>query len=200
MDSRTIVALQEREEDWTDELLAAAWDRITSGWTQGAMQIEVTQPTPDASAAKFCLVGAIVAAARESHADVITRAYALRRLSEALGKDPCAELADLTVVEKAGVDRTAAIAELTDNFSGLMHWNDQPRRRKEDVLGLIEKALARRLPVDRSASSPANESPPSPSKTAPSPDLLSDLCWQWRAPRSSYERGCRRSAWPTASS
>jgi hypothetical protein len=123
----TVVALEEREERWTDEVLEAASERLRFGWTQGVTATTVSgeqQSTPDADSAAFCLLGALTAAARALGADSYTRQRAERSIAEAIGADR---------------RNTRAIAK----------WNDDPGRSKAEVIALVERALARRVCLAR---------------------------------------------------
>jgi hypothetical protein len=123
MDTATIVAMQEREERWTDELLAAASERIAFGWVQRSMGVTLDgkpQMTTNEETIGYCLMGALSSAADALGADVYTLRRAERLLSEALGMARW-------------------------NPSGVMAWNDHLGRGKDDVLQLIDKALSRRV-------------------------------------------------------
>jgi hypothetical protein len=129
MDTTTIVAMQEREERWTDELLAAASERVAFGWVQGSMGVTlagVAQMTTSEETVGYCVMGALSAAADALGADVYTHRRAERLLSEALGSAQW-------------------------NPNGVMAWNDRSGRRKEEVLQLIEKSLSRRMSLAGSA-------------------------------------------------
>jgi hypothetical protein len=134
----TVVALQEREEQWVDELLGAASERLRFGWTQGAFGETLAgerQQKADGDSVAFCLLGALASAARSLNAD----AYTLRR-------------AERLVAE--GVDTARWMGLMGDSApasrwprSAIMAWNDECERGKEEVVALVERALRRRVRV-----------------------------------------------------
>lgn len=101
-------------------LLHAARARVQTGWTQRAYARDewrrgVDPLDPEAIA--WCLFGAVVAAAEGDGARMAPVLRILRRLVKA----PDAEAADVTVI---------------------VTWNDQPGRTREEVLALLDDAIA----------------------------------------------------------
>jgi hypothetical protein len=119
---------EEREEQWIDEVLEAAKERLEFGWTQGSIAETLDgmkQVAPDAQSAAFCLLGALKSGAAELGADV----YTLRR-------------AERLVAET--IDRNKRAFECRGLIAG---WNDTAGRSKAEVIGVIERTLSRRLPT-----------------------------------------------------
>src|SRR5262245_40418903 len=88
--AETVVALDQREERWVDEVLEAAGERLRLGWTQGAFETTITvdgRRTP-----AFCLVGALRSAARALRADGYTLQRAHRSVWESLEPEAKARL------------------------------------------------------------------------------------------------------------
>jgi hypothetical protein len=124
----TVASLEEREERWTDEVLEAAGERLSFGWTQGSLAETlsgVPQATPDADSAAFCVLGALKSAAAGLGADVYTLWRAERLVADAIGSD------------ERMLNPRAVIAG----------WNDQPGRSKAEVIAVIDRALERHAPV-----------------------------------------------------
>jgi hypothetical protein len=122
-----ILALEEREERWVDEVLEAARERLRFGWTQGAFGRTLAgkgQRKPDPDTVTFCLIGALTSAARAVGADVYTLRRAERLIGEALDND--------------------VRVRLDHAHSYLPHWNDEPERTKEEVITLVDGTLQRR--------------------------------------------------------
>jgi hypothetical protein len=121
----TAVALDEREERWTDDVLEAAKERLEFGWTQGSMAKTLhgmKQGAPDADSAAFCVLGALKSAAAELGADVYTLRRAERLVAATLGKN------------QRALERRWQIAK----------WNDATGRSKAEVIALLERTLSRR--------------------------------------------------------
>src|SRR6185295_11040321 len=103
------------------QILQEARALIAKGWTQG------TYYTPDKS--KFCLVGALSEASGplDTHTlatDVRIQAY--RKAAEAVAK---------------GLMVDSTPGEHDEFYIGLVPFNDQPGRTKDEVLALIDKAI-----------------------------------------------------------
>jgi hypothetical protein len=83
----TVVALEEREERWVDEVLAEASERLRFGWTHGAFAETLAgerQAEVDTDSFAFCVLGPLASAADALRVDVYTLRRAERMVAEAL--------------------------------------------------------------------------------------------------------------------
>src|SRR5262245_46316384 len=135
MTRATDMALEEREECWTQEVLESATERLRFAWTQGAYGETLSgerQAVADEDSFAFCVLGALYRAAKELGADVYTLRRAERLIAETIRSEQPGGLHELTVSAESGPRNV------------IVHWNDAPGRSKADVIAVVEHAAAQR--------------------------------------------------------